>query len=91
MHDLTNAAVLARPLCEMIVEQEGHANRRIHDQEKGSDPSDFHAAAYTLPRQRCRERRLFELFELFEASSMRRLQNITVDKPAIPQAEHRFH
>jgi hypothetical protein len=88
VHDLTNAAVLARPLCEMIVEQEGHRNRRAHNQKKSSDLPDFRAAAVTLPRQSCQAR---PLFELFEASSMRRLQNITVDKPAIPQADHRFH
>jgi len=53
MQDLTDAAMLAGPFRQMIVEQEGHTNRRVKDQKKSGDPSDFHAAAHTLTGQGC--------------------------------------
>jgi len=34
MQDLTDAAMLAGPFRQMIVEQEGHTNRRVQDQKE---------------------------------------------------------
>ena len=53
MQDLTDAAMPARPVRQMIVAHEDHTNRRVKDHEERSDSPEFHVAAYSLLEQGC--------------------------------------
>jgi hypothetical protein len=49
VHDMTDAAALARPIREMSVQQERHTNRRINEQKKNGDSFTCHASGLIPP------------------------------------------